>query len=401
MLFLAIKQVQEEQMLTAGVIAEYNPFHNGHKYQLDKTRQMGASHIVAVMSGAAVQRGDIAVADKFERAQAALKNGADLVIELPCPYSCASAERFARAGVRLLAGLGEHVVNRLSFGSECGDITKLKAAARLSRELEKSDTVKELTAKGRSYPSAVSKAAAEHDMGGIFEQPNNMLGIEYIKALETAAPWIEPVCVKRKGAEHDSGDIKDNITSASAIRQMIAKGSDYSAYVPDTLTGRAFFLKNADKAVLMKLMTAGEELTRLPDMSAELVQRFLNIRDKHRAEIRSADDLAILFKNKSVTLARVRRMILNITLGIRADDFFDIPYGRILAFNKRGSEILAIAKGKSTLMYDTSLAELEKISSQAARISELEQRAVSLQQLCVKGEPEFISEYTRKITICR
>ena len=151
-------------MVTVGVVAEYNPFHNGHKYQLEQARKMGATHIVCVMSGTAVQRGDIAVFSKYDRANAALKNGADLVIELPCPYSCAGAEIFAKSAVSLLGGLGENVVNGISFGCESDDIDMLNKAAEISQKLKDSQEVRQFLSEGMTYPQAL-KAAAEKTGG--------------------------------------------------------------------------------------------------------------------------------------------------------------------------------------------------------------------------------------------
>lgn len=385
-------------MKIAGIVAEYNPFHNGHRYHLEETRRMGATHIVVVMSGAAVQRGDIAVADKYERAQTALKYGADLVIELPCPYSCSSAERFAKAAIQLLAGFGENGIDMLSFGCETDDLRLLHKAAEISAELDDSAAVKDLLESGVPYPAAIAQAAGIPAISAVFGSPNNILAIEYIKALKKYAEWIEPLAVKRKGAAHDSSASVGGIASGSYIRELIRAQKDHSELVPQVLKKEPFLLENSDKALLLKIMTATNELSRLPDMSSNLVLRFMNTRDTNCELINSVSDFAGLFKNKSITLARVRRTILYLALDVTSRDFFDVPYGRILALNERGREIFA-ACDNSTLDYNTSLTKLEKLSSQAKRISLLERNAVTLQQMSVKGEPEFVSEYTRKIVL--
>lgn len=387
-------------MRIAGVVAEYNPFHNGHVYHLEETRRRGATHIVVVMSGAAVQRGDIAIADKYERADTALKYGADLVIELACPYSCSSAERFAKAAIQLLAGLGENGVDMLSFGCETDDILLLNKAAQISAELSDSQQVKDLLEKGVPYPAAIAQAAEIPAISSVFASPNNILAIEYIKAAKKYAPWLEFLPIRRVGAAHDSNIESGGIASASYIRDLIRSGGDYSGLVPKLLKNEPFLLENSDKAMLMKIMTATNELSRLPDMNSNLVLRFMNTREAHCDLIRTTGDFADLFKNKSVTLARVRRMLLYLALDVTSRDFFDVPYGRILALNERGREIFA-ACDKGTLDYNTSLAKLEKLSSQAKRISQLERNAVTLQQLSVKGSPDFVSEYTRKIVLVR
>ncbi|EXM37681.1 tRNA(Met) cytidine acetate ligase [Ruminococcus albus] len=388
-------------MKIAGVVAEYNPFHNGHKYHLEETRRMGATHIVVVMSGAVVQRGDTAIADKYFRAKTAVENGADLVIELPCPYSCSSAERFAGAAVQILAGFGEGGVSMLSFGCEDDDIALLDKAAEISSELDESDYVKEMLENGVPYPAAVASAAGIPEIKALFDKPNNMLAIEYIKALKKYAPWIAPTAVRRKGAEHDSGIVSADIASASHIRRLISEAEDYSAYVPKTLESEPYLIKNADKAVLMKIMTASSaEIQRMPDVSTHVARRFVNTRETKCELIRTPDDFAEQFKHKAVTLARVRRMMMYLALGVTSHDFFDVPYGRILALNDRGREIFS-ACGNMTMKYATSMAELEKLSSRAARISELERNAATFQQMCVSGSPEFKSEYTRKIVLTR
>ena len=388
-------------MKIAAIIAEYNPFHNGHKHQLAETRRLGATHIVVVMSGAAVQRGDAAVADKFFRAQTALENGADLVIELPCPYSCSSAERFARGGVQLLAGFGDGGVSMLSFGCEDQDLPLLKKAAEVSAKLDDSEYVRKMLENGVPYPAAVSAASGIPAIQKVFDKPNNMLAVEYIKAISKYAKWIEPCAVARKGADHDSTSPTDGIASASHIRALIRAGEDYSAFVPKTLQDEPFLIENADKALLLKIMTASSsEIMRLPDMSSHLARRFVNTRETKCEVIHSAEDFALQFKHKAVTLARVRRMILYLALGVTSHDFFDVPYGRVLALNERGREIFAACRN-STLEYGTSLAALEKQSARAARISELERNAVTLQQMCVSGRAEFRNEYRRKIVLSR
>lgn len=387
-------------MNIAGVVAEYNPFHNGHKYQLEETRRAGATHIVVVMSGAVVQRGDIAVADKYSRARTALENGADLVIELPCPYSCSSAERFAKGALQLLAGLGEDGVSMLSFGCEDADIPLLEKAAEISAGLDDSKYVRDMLENGVPYPAAIASAAGIPAIRAVFDKPNNMLAIEYIKALKKYAPWIKPHSVQRKGAAHDSEIHGGDIASASRIREMIRAGEDYTSFVPKLINGEPFLIENADKALLMKIMTANSELSRLPDMSTHLVRRFINTRDTKCELINTPQDFAEHFKHKAITLARVRRTIMYLALGVTSHDFFDVPYGRVLALNDRGREIFSACKN-TELEYGTSLANLEKLSSRAARISELERNAVSFQQLCVKGKPEFKSEYTRKIVLSR
>ena len=166
-------------MKTAAVICEYNPFHYGHKYQLDKTREMGATHIVAVMSGNFTQRGDVAIFDKYARARTALENGADLVLELPTRFSLSAAEGFARGAVSIIEALG--CVDILSFGSECGDVAALKEAAGASEYAIHTDEFKEKMRRGASFPAALADTVKNYytpDVYDILSAPNNTLGIE-------------------------------------------------------------------------------------------------------------------------------------------------------------------------------------------------------------------------------
>ncbi|MBR1739553.1 MAG: nucleotidyltransferase family protein [Ruminococcus sp.] len=379
-------------MRIAGIIAEYNPFHNGHRLHIERTREAGATHIVCIMSGAAVQRGDIAVFDKHERAACAVRNGADLVIELPAPFSCMSGERFATAGVKLMAGLGEGAVELLSFGSECGDIEELKKAADISEGLESSHEVKSLISSGLSYPAAVSRAAGG---GEVFSSPNGLLAVEYIKALRRYAPWAEPLAVERRGARHDSSETDGEIASASMLREKLRLGEDISAFLPESFEGERYFLKNADRVILYAVMSADmERLMRLPDMNEGLAKRFLSVRDG----VSSAEEFALRLKNKSVTLARVRRTLMHLVLGITQDMPEAPEYGRILALNDRGREILAGCKNR-TLCFDTSLARLERLSENAKKIAAAENRAAALQQLCAAETKPMRNEYSRKIEL--
>ncbi|MBR1862601.1 MAG: nucleotidyltransferase family protein, partial [Ruminococcus sp.] len=369
-------------MKIAAVVAEYNPFHNGHRYHLEETRRRGADHIVVIMSGTAVQRGDIAVFDKYARADIAVKNGADLVIELSCPFSCSGAEVFAGAAVQLMAGLGEGVVEVLSFGCEDDELDTLVRCAEVSERLSNSDKVKHLIAQGRSYPSSVAAAAEDDDVRRTLSSPNNVLAVEYIKAIRKYAPWISPCAVKRHLCAHDSMKAESDYASGSLIRQRLADGYDIAAYVPKVPEGKGYFLKNADKVLLYKIMTAGEELGSLPDMNPALLNRFADLRD--RGGFATAEEFLAVLKNKNITLARLRRSLMHLALGIRAEDIRPVPYGRILAFNKAGCGILSAAKER-TLTFDTSLARLEKLSPYSARVCELETNAVRFQQLCTLG----------------
>lgn len=385
-------------MYVAGVVAEYNPFHNGHEYHLQMTRDAGADHIVVVMSGDAVQRGDVAIFSKYERAQIALRHGADLVLELSAPYSCAPAQVFAENAVRLLAGLGEGVVNAISFGSACGDASLLEKAQTECAKLEDSEDFKALIASGNSYPAAMQRVAESNcpEIKNVLNDANNVLAVEYIKAAKLVAPWIKLICVQRNGTFHDDMEVNGDLASGSLIRKMIRYKTDMSKLTPEIPASNPAYLDNMDKALLFRLMTADEDLVEeLPFMSKSLENRFFKTVETCPATVAEFERL---IKSKDLTMARIRRMLMHLALGVCDQDMHvPVPYGRILALNERGAEILAAAKNR-TLEYDTSLSKLEK-DIDCRRVAMLECNAVRLREICAGDS--FSNEYTRQVVLTK
>lgn len=391
-------------MRTAGIIAEYNPFHNGHAYHIAQTRKQGATHIVAVMSGNVVQRGETAVMDKHQRAQRAVAHGVDLVLELPCPFACASAEKFALGAVTLLNGLGKGVVEMLSFGAESADIATLENAARVSMALGNSEVVKNLMAAGNTYPAALAKAAAmeySEKLAAVFLSPNNTLAVEYIKALEATDSYMVPYAVERHGAAHDSEQAQGRIASAAQIRKLLAQGYGAEEYLPYRLSTAEENISTypvMERAALYRLAAMRREnFDCVPDCTKELADRIYDAVQRDFAA--SLDELAERVKAKNFTMARIRRVLLYCVLGIRHSDFETVPYGRILAFNHRGREVLAAAKrAGATLPLSPSLKELSQTSPQAERAAELDVLSSRLQQLgCAEIVP--VNEYTKQVKI--
>lgn len=223
-------------MEIAGIVAEYNPFHNGHLYQINQTKfQTHADAIVAVISGNFSQRGEATITDKFTRTKMALLNGVDLVLELPVPVATASAERFAEGAISIFEQ--SHIISSISFGSECGDIATLtKIATTLIHEQDSVDRlIKEHLKTGLSYPRARQEALIEFlgteslsnttDLLETLKSPNNILGIEYIKALTKLHSTITPFTIKREGAAYHDSSIEGHIASATAIRNELLNGS--------------------------------------------------------------------------------------------------------------------------------------------------------------------------------
>ncbi len=380
-----------------GIIAEYNPFHNGHYLQIQKTRELGATHIVACMSSNFVQRGDTAIFSKFTRAKAALLNGVDLVIELPTPYSLSPARDFAHAGVSLLNMLN---INALSFGSECEDIGTLKQSAAFMRDHANSDIVKKALSDGISYPLAVEKAIRTlhgDEYADIIRHPNNMLGVEYINAIYEINPDIEVHNIVRCGAMHDSDIASDDIASASAIRNKIL--GDYKNYVPksayelyesDIEKGLApCLIENLSTALLYKLRS----MSAVDIMGIKDVTEGLHNRIKSACEsATSYDELVQSISTKRYTKARIRRILLNCLFDIKADDFKrEYEYVRILAMNKKGAQIIKNAKSDGKVI-SPKFAQLYNASYKSALFEKKAGDVFALASPKVQcGNSEFLS----------
>ena len=384
-------------MKISGIVCEYNPFHNGHMYHIDETRKNGATHIIAVMSGNFVQRGDIAVLDKFTRAEIAVKSGADLVIELPVQYSLAPAELFARGAVYLLHCLG--VVDELSFGSETGDVQKLISAADAMEKIANSSKIRELTEKGFTCAKAVSAVLEEKspEAAEIITEPNNVLGVEYIKAINHFSADISPYTLQRTGAAHDSGNTCESFASASYIREHITEAAGFLPEIAaKAISGDTAEIHRLERVILYRLRTASlEEIKNTSDCADGLAERIFSARNSF-----SLDELFEKVKTKRFTMARIRRVVLSLLIGIKKEDMKNPPpYIRIIGFNERGREILAAAKGKSLIPFGTSLAKLSRNDEISRRFAELEAAASDIYGLAYENIVPSQQEYTIKTKI--
>lgn len=384
-------------MKICGIIAEYNPFHNGHKYQIEETkRRFGATHIVAVMSGNFTQRGDTAIFDKYKRAEVALKNGVDLVIELPVAYALGSAEQFALGAVSVLQSLG--CVDMLSFGSECGDIGLLHETAGAVVYAQQHDDFFRFMRSGDTLPVALQKTIEKYYESEIIEtltEPNNTLAVEYLKAMDEMGCLFEPVTIGRTGTGHDSDETSENIASASKIRRMILVGEDVSAFVPELPDGETADIRNLETAILAKLrMMSQKEIEKAPNVLMGLENRIY----KSARVATNLAELYMLIKTKRYTLARIRRIVLACFLGIKKSDLKKSPsYIRILGMNGKGREILAKADCK--LPMDTSLKALMKSGDVQKRQAYLEEVAGNMYALAYDRKKPCGLEYTSKPVI--
>ena len=384
-------------MKTAGIIAEYNPFHSGHAYHIAQTRALGYTHICAVMSENVVQRGDIAILDAHARAKAAIAGGADLVIGLMPPYSIGSARDFASAGVSILKGLG--AIDALSFGAESADISTLCRCAQTLEKIDK-DELKRLMSGGLTYPQALTKALNRlgDGFGEIVSAPNNVLALEYIRAIKDSG--ITPIAIKRTAA-HDGDTPSGGYASASCLRKIMLSGGDvgdFLGYAYDE--GDVSGIDKIESAILWQLALASpEEILSAPYTSSGIGRRIV----KNAMTAGSLGELFEAAKTRNVTHARVRRAVLAIALGITAADIQSPPYARVLAANSRGLEILAECKRRASIPISTSLADLSKTSEHARRCAELSEKASRLRFLARAdaGNGAFVPEAARKALIIK
>ena len=357
-------------MVVAGVIAEYNPFHAGHALHIRETRRLlGDCAVAVVMSGNFVQRGDCAVLDKWTRARAALEGGADLVLELPTVWAASSAESFARGAAELLAAAG--VATHLSFGSECGDVEALQqVAACLDSEAYQAG-LRRFLDEGMPFAAcrqAAARAILGRDLADLLSQPNNNLGVEYIRALNALNSQIRPVTVLRAGAAHDGGNHPE-YPSASYLREKIFEG-ELSADNPASL-------KFGERGALAVLRAMDEgDFAALPDCGEGLSNRiFRAVRQG-----RMLEEVYGLAKTKRYAHARIRRAVLWGALGLKERDRPDHPpYIRVLGANARGREVLREMKDRAALPVLTKPAHGKGIP-----LLELEARCTDFYQLCRK-----------------
>ncbi len=387
-------------MHTIGIIAEYNPFHSGHRHHLDSLRrEFPNCALVCVMSGNFVQRGDAALADKWTRTRLALLGGTDLMLELPTPWAISSAEAFARGGVALLDATG--VVDTLSFGSEAGALPPLKAAAAvLDSPLWKEALGKHL-AQGLPFPAARQKAAAECLGQGAdcLSTPNNNLGVEYLRALQALGSSIQPHAIPRQGAAHDGMEPNALHRSASQLRHALLSG-DSATLAPfldpqdeAVLRNNPASLSFCPRAVLARLRGMPEaDFAMLPDCG-EGLDRLL-----YRAaqQATSLETLYNLVKSKRYTHARIRRLVLWAFLGLMEQDRpARPPYLRVLGFSPRGQALLRQMKGRATLPILVKPSHITRLSPEAQRLFLLEARCTGFYGLCQRelGQISQETEY--------
>ncbi len=391
-------------MKVCGIIAEYNPFHNGHKYQIEEARKcLGADYLIVAMSGDFVQRGTPAIFDKYTRAHMALLAGADLVLELPVSIATGSAERFALGGVTLLDSLG--VVNDLCFGSEAGDLSALCALSRIlaCEPPEFQQKLREALTSGYNFPQARAMALSAYltskdsdtasdfrgynlpenlsseELQSLLSSPNNLLGIEYCKAIDRIHSSIRPFTIKRLGLSyHDSGNpASERNPSATFLRKLLldSQGKDsfeelsLSSYVPEELLllykecwdSRSLLSEDSlDLLLHLRLLENSKDfLTRFMDVSPALADRIIRLSNRYQGFTSFAE----LLKTRELTYTRIQRALLHIVLETASRPNSDLlSYIHVLGFRKEASPLLKEIKRQSRLPLITKASQYKSLS---------------------------------------
>ncbi len=380
--------------MIAGVIAEFNPFHNGHKYLIDQAKNDGFE-VFCVISGNFVQRGDVAVIPKFERSQAALKCGADLVAELPCPWSMSTAQNFAIGGVSQLNALG---VDVLYFGSECGDINKLTAAAEILSSNEFSNKIKNNLSSNETFASIRQNILSETDaeLGKILDNPNDSLAVEYIIAAKKINKSLRFKAIKRVGALHNDKTESGAFSTATLLREDIKNNRirDFEEYMPEEAysilkSSPTADISRLETAILSKLRTMSlEELKMTPDIS-EGIENLIYDAIK---ESETLDELYSKTKTKRYTLARIRRIVLSAYIGIDNSYFKqEPPYVRVLGFRGNAISDCSIVSKKPII---TRVSQIEQLDAFSKKVFATECRATDLYALACDKKRRCGNEYT-------
>ncbi len=414
-------------MKIAAIIAEYNPFHNGHLYQLQTLRkQYHIDYIIVVMSGDFMQRGIPAIIDKYDRCRMALENGADLVFELPVYFSLGSAEYFAAGAVSLIDKLG--VVESLHFGSECGDIDALTAcASALAAETAAyKETLNKALKEGNSFPSARAAAANIYNCPeNTLSSPNNILGIEYIKALLQRNSSITPTTIRRTDDGYHSVVLDgDTFASANAIRELLRILPEnlfkLQEFVPDSvyqylsnkmnssrqhnLKSSFLFIDHFSQLLRYKLLSevhiSPNRLSCYYDVTRQLANTFYN----NLNSFTTISDFVLACKSKNLTYTRISRCLMHILLEMKQDMIDTLkesdycPYARLLGFNEQGKNVLKQIKANASIPIITKLPRaLKTLDGIALQSLKADIYASTVYQSVKSPHIPFLNELKREI----
>ena len=397
----------------AAIIAEFNPFHNGHKLLIDHVRrETGADYVIALMSGDYVQRGIPAITDRQVRSHMALLNGIDLVLSYPVRYCTSSAESFASHAVELINRLG--IVNTLAFGSECGDMAKLREAAEIlvNEPKDYKAALREGLKNGLSFPKARAEALPAY--ADLLEGPNNTLGVEYIKALIRRNSSIVPYTIPRVGASHLDEETIQTLSSGAAVRRALARG-DHIPGLDKALPADAFAILKEDIGTYgiisdkdFSLLLAERlwhfdnplVLARFADVTEDLGHAIL----KRRAAFQNFPDFAERLNTRNLTRTHVNRALLHIVLDIRKEpaNMPDNLYAHVLGFRKDKEDLLGLIKDNASVPLITRASKAEEyLSGEALKLFEEESRVSNLYETvrAQKSGEAFRNVLTKPIVV--
>lgn len=400
-----------------GIIAEYNPFHNGHLYHIEQSKELvHPDYTVCIVSGNFVQRGNVSIIDKWSKAEMALNGGANLVIELPTIYSVSSAENFSEGCIKILDSLKLDTV--LSFGSECGDINVLDQFAEIlyQEPPEYKSLLNHELQTGISYPKARENALLMYvnnirKYANTLSCPNNILGVEYLKAIKKLKSNVLPITLKRYAVDHDEEEIVDSFASSTHIRELLCENKSISKLVPRYTYEILARQINSGKSVLdivafeREILYALRRLSlnsikNLPDVNESLANSFLAAINS----CNSYNEVLNKVKSKSYTMSRLQRILVYALLGITKEDMAEAkkakPYIRVLGVDEKGRQLLSeLAKSNQKLPVITSVKDFYNTSNNRVlnRMLDLDVLATNIYTLEYLNDSQANLDYTQKI----
>ncbi len=392
-------------MSVIGIVCEFNPFHKGHKYLIDSVKKQGDT-VVCVMSGNFVQRGEPALFSKETRVKTALLNGADIVLELPFVFATASAEIFAYNAVKILNNFG---CDKLAFGTEDSDAMDLEKAVSIFEDEAFDAKVMKYLETGINYPVARQSAFNEYNANGCdISTPNNILALEYMKAIKRLNSKMIPVPVSRIGAGYNDAKAINGIASATHIRNLISVGKDFSDFVPENTVDiymealqHGQFV-SAEKYNLASLALLRSKLNEDLSCTANMAE---GLENRIKAVIKDSTSLKEIYdkaKSKRFTHSRIRRAVLSSIFGITAYDLdISVPYCRLLGFNTASTEIMGRLASDCKIPFVVSYSDILKLkSADAERIFALENKSGDLYSLIMQNSTECSKEMTFSLVKC-
>ena len=396
-----------------GIIAEYNPFHNGHLYQIQKAKELtGADTVIAVMSGNFTQRGDTSLINKFEKAKIALQNEVDMVIELPTIYSISSAENFALGGVKILNEIGN--IDYLVFGIEEENLEKLQAIADVlvNEDDEFKRNIKEELDKGNSYPKAreiaLKKVLSSENVKNIMQKPNNILAIEYLKALKITNSKIKPFAIKRKNTMHNDENINENYASGTYIRKLFIENNfnEIKKVVPKYTYERLLELKNQGTYVSSINDFSDIVIYKIRTMTKEEISKIADVNEGLENSIKLAsttckiiDEIIDKVSTKRYTKTRISRILTYILLDITKSEMEQSKnanqYIRVLGINKKCEGILKTINNNKLI---TSLKKFEE-NNRENQLLNIDKKATEIYTIKYPKSVQANLDYTSKFII--